>query len=150
MFFFFFSFYDLTKVKSFEEEHTDKWPFSSYHIKRHAWHELALLMLTLTNPGEVVFAHFFSVKLLFYTILLGKQVCMCMLSHIQFFVTPWTVAHQAPLLMEFSKQGYWSVLPFLTAGVLPNLETEPTSPALAGRFFTPEPPGKPSPCISHT
>ena len=118
-----------------------------HHIKRHAWPELVLLMLTLTNLGEVVFAHFFSVKWLFYTILLGKEVCMCMLSHIQFFVTPWTVAYQAPLLMEFSRQGYWSVLPFLTAGVLPILETEPTSPALAGRFFSPEPPGKPSPCI---
>ena len=35
-FFFFFLFYGLTKVKSFEEEHTDKWPFSSYHIKRPA------------------------------------------------------------------------------------------------------------------
>ena len=36
LFIFFFLFYDLTKVKSFEEEHTDKWPFSSYHVKRPA------------------------------------------------------------------------------------------------------------------
>ena len=62
LFFFFFLFYGLTKVKSFEEEHTDKWPFSSYHIKRPAWHELALLMLTLTNPGEVAFVRFLLCK----------------------------------------------------------------------------------------
>ena len=54
-----------------------------------------------------------------------------------------TVAHQAPLSMEFSRQEYWSGLPFLTPGHLPNPENEPVSlasPALAGRFFTTVPP----------
>ena len=37
---------------------------------------------------------------------------MCMLSHVQLFVTPWTVARQAPLAMRFSRQEYWSGLPF--------------------------------------
>ena len=45
--------------------------------------------------------------------------------------------------MEFSRQGYWSGLPFLPPGDLPNPGIEPAPPALAGGFFTPEPPGKP-------
>ena len=58
----------------------------------------------------------------------------------------WTVAHQAPLSMGFSRQEYWSWLPCPPAGDLPDPETEPASlvsPALAGGFFTTEPPGKP-------
>ena len=65
------------------------------------------------------------------------------LSHVQLFVTPWTVAHQAPLTMEFSKQKYWSGLPFPTPGNLPDPGIEPTSlasPELVGRFFTTAPP----------
>ena len=68
------------------------------------------------------------------------------LSPVQLFVTPWAVAHQAPLSMEFSKQKYWSGLPFLTPENLPNPGIEPASPAfsaLAGGFFTTELPGKP-------
>ena len=51
----------------------------------------------------------------------------------------WTVASQAPLSMEFSRQEYWSGLPFLTPGDLPDPRIEPASPmspALAGSFFT--------------
>ena len=44
-------------------------------------------------------------------------VCVCVLSHIQLLVTPWTVALQAPLSMEFSRQEYWSGLPFSTPGI---------------------------------
>ena len=58
-------------------------------------------------------------------------------------VISWAVAHQAPLSMGFSRQEYWSKLPFPSPGDLPELEIEPRSPALAGRFFTIEPPGKP-------
>ena len=70
------------------------------------------------------------------------QQCVCVL-----FVTPWTVACQAPLSMGFSRQEYWSELPFAPLGDPPDPRTEPTSsvsPALANRFFTTEPPGKPS------
>ena len=52
---------------------------------------------------------------------------------------PWTVAHQTPLSMGFSRQEYWSGLPFLPPQNLPDLGIEPTSlrsPALADRFFT--------------
>ena len=62
---------------------------------------------------------------------------------VHLFATPWTVACQAPLSMEFSRQKYWSGLPFPSPGDLPNPGIKPVSPALAGRFFTAEPPGKP-------
>ena len=54
------------------------------------------------------------------------------------------VAHQAPLSTEFCRQEYWSGLPFPSPGHLPNPGIKSTSPALAGRFFTTEPSGKPS------
>ena len=69
-----------------------------------------------------------------------------LLSHVRLFVTPWTVAPQAPLSMGFPRQEYWSGWPFPPPGELPNPGVEPTSPVspvLAGRFFTTEPPGKP-------
>ena len=62
-------------------------------------------------------------------------------------VTLWTIACQAPLSMEFSRQEYWSGLPFPSPGNLLNLGIKPSCPALAGGFFTTEPPGK-SHCCS--
>ena len=56
-------------------------------------------------------------------------------------VTPWTKAHQAPLSMRFSRQAYWSGLPFPPPGDLPNPGIEPVSPELVGGVFAP--PGKP-------
>ena len=58
-------------------------------------------------------------------------------------VTPLTAAHQVSLSMEFPRQEYWSQLPFPTPWDLPDPETEPKSPALAGGFFITAPPGKP-------
>ena len=73
-----------------------------------------------------------------------KSACCCLVSNcVQIFVTPWTIARQAPLSTGFPKQEYWSGLPFPSLGDLPNPRTEPTYPALAGGFFTCEPPGKP-------
>ena len=68
---------------------------------------------------------------------------MKLLSHVRLFATPWTVAHQAPPSMEFSRQEYWSGLPFPSPGDLPKPGIKPASPALAGGFFTTESPGKP-------
>ena len=51
-------------------------------------------------------------------------------SHVRFFPTSWTAAHQAPLSMGFSRQEYWSGLPSLPRGDLPNPGIEPMSPAL--------------------
>ena len=63
-------------------------------------------------------------------------------SCVQLFGTPWTVTHQPPLPMGFSRQESWDSLPFSSPGDLPDSGVEPVSLALAGRFFTPEPPGK--------
>ena len=65
--------------------------------------------------------------------------------HFQLFATPWTIAHQAPLSVGFSRQEHWSGLPFPPPGDSPNRGIEPiypASPALAGGFFTSEPLGK--------
>ena len=66
------------------------------------------------------------------------------LSCARLFVTPWTVAHQAPLSMEFSKQEFCSGLPFPSPGDLPDSEVEPGSPALQADSLPSEPPGKPT------
>ena len=60
------------------------------------------------------------------------------------FVTPWTVARQAPLSMEFSRQEYWSGLPFPSPGDLPNPGIKSGSPALQVDSLPSEPPGKPN------
>ena len=65
-----------------------------------------------------------------------------MLSHVRLFATPWTIAPQAPLSVNFSRQEYWRGLPFSSPGDLPDPGIEPESPALAGGFLTTEPPGK--------
>ena len=68
------------------------------------------------------------------------------LTRVQLFPTPWTVAHQAPLSMGFSRQEYWCELPLPPPADLPDpgikLESH-VSPALAAGFFTTKPPGKP-------
>ena len=65
------------------------------------------------------------------------------LSHVRLFATPWTVAHQALPSMGFSRQGYWSGLPFPSPGELPDPGLEPRSPALQAGALPSEPPGKP-------
>ena len=65
-------------------------------------------------------------------------MCVCVLSHVQLYVTQQTVTHQTPLSMGFSRQEYWSGSPFPTPRDLPNSGIEPVSlasPALAGRLF---------------
>ena len=65
-------------------------------------------------------------------------------------VTPWTVAHQAPLSLGFPRQEYWSGLPLPSPGDLPDPGIEPKSPALlAGGFFTNRAPGKPFPKVGN-
>ena len=65
------------------------------------------------------------------------------LSCVRLFATPWTVAHQGPPSMGFSRQEYWSGLPFPPSGGLPDPEIEPRSPALQADSLPSEPPGKP-------
>ena len=63
------------------------------------------------------------------------NVCALSLSCFRLFMTPWTVARQAPLSLGFSSQEYWSGLPFPSPGDLPDPGNEPMSLALAGGFF---------------
>ena len=66
------------------------------------------------------------------------------LSFVQLFATPWAVARQASLSMGFSRQEYWSGLPFPSPGDLPDSGIEPWSPALEADALTSEPPGNPN------
>ena len=63
-------------------------------------------------------------------------------SRVRLFATPWTVAYQAPQSVEFSRQEYWSGLPFPSPGDPPNPGIEPGSPTLQADALPSEPPGK--------
>ena len=71
-----------------------------------------------------------------------QQKCQS-LSHVRLFATPWTVAHQIPLSLEFSRQEYWSGLPFPSPGDFPNPGIKLQSPVLQADSLPSEPPGKP-------
>ena len=73
------------------------------------------------------------------TLLIGYEVKS--LSRVLLFATLWSIAHTAPLSMGFSRQEYWSGLPFHSPGDLPNPGIEPGSPALQAGALTSEPPG---------
>ena len=83
---------------------------------------------------EFYFFIFFNWSIVIYTII--KVVHAQLLSHVQPYAIPWTVAHQDPLSIEFSRQEYCSGLPFPLPGDLPNPGIKLMSPALAGGFFT--------------
>ena len=66
---------------------------------------------------------------------------MKLLSRVRLFATPWSVAYKAPLSMVFSRQEYWSGLPFPSPGDLPRPGIKPGSPALQADALLSEPPG---------
>ena len=70
-----------------------------------------------------------------------------LLSRVRLFATPWTVAYQASMFMGFSRQEYWSGLPFLSPEDLPDPGIKPGSPTLKADSLPSEPPGK---TIVHT
>ena len=74
--------------------------------------------------------------------LLSSKVKVKLLSHVQLFATPWNVAYQAPLSMGFSRQEYWSGVPFPSPGDIPNPGIEFWSPALQADALPSEPPGR--------
>ena len=77
------------------------------------------------------------------------KVKVKLLSCVRLFATPWIVARQDPLSMGFSRQEYWSGLPFPSPGDLPSSgikPASPASPALRADALTSEPPGKPYHC----
>ena len=88
----------------------------------------AFFVTTFTNLSEVI----------------QQYLSKCQpLSHAQLFTTPWTAVHQAALSMRFSRQGYWSGLPFPSPGDLPNPRIKPLSPALQADSLPTELQGKP-------
>ena len=124
---------------------------------------MLLITLPLQNPLLIIWG---SIFLGFFS-LVSKALCFLFsvwenqdtegyfavalsLSCVQHFATPWTLAHQDVLSMGFPRQAYWSGLPFPSPGNLPNPVTEPTSPALADRFFNTNSPGKPYRGIYYT
>ena len=119
---------------------------SAQHGRMHVW-------ITQYFPGAwflvVIEISFECVYIILFNQVTGCDLT-CVLSHFSRvwpFATPWTVAHEAPLSMGFSRQECWSELPFPTPGDLPDPGIEPTSPAspaLASRFFTTDPLEKPN------
>ena len=108
------------------------------------WQPLYAFLLQLPEP--CFHWHFILHNSSFATGCVCVCVCVCVLglSRVRLFVAPWTVAHQTPLPVGFPRQEYWSGVPLLTPGDLPNPGIKPVSPALVGKFFTTVPPGKPS------
>ena len=101
-------------------------------FQRHLLHCLKILSEDHVKKS-IYYVYYYKTKL---------WLCVCMLSHfsrVRLFATPWTIAHQPPLSMEFSRQEYWSGFPCPPpSGDLPNPQIEPAclmSPTLAGGFF---------------
>ena len=94
-----------------------------------------------TNSRDRIWIQvYLTLKLTFLYAHFCKCVCAQSFSHVRLFVTPWTIAHQAPLSIGFPRQEYWSGL-FSPPRDLHDPGIEPASPALAGGFFPIEPPG---------
>ena len=128
-----FSSFKECRILFWEADHLNSWGFSLNfirHVYSRFYSSVNLLLLLKYFPSEdstecswCVNAHF----------------CLCVLSCVRLFVAPWIVALQAHLSMEFSRQQYWSGLPFPPPEDLPNPGIEPVSlasPALADKFFT--------------
>ena len=104
------------------------------------------------RPGIIVFVIFKSLLQIHNEVFRGdliSETCfeVKLLSRVRFFATSWTVAYQAPPSMGFSRQEYWSGLPFPSPGDLPNSGIKPGSPALQADALTSEPPGKHNTCF---
>ena len=107
---------------------------------------LSLLNYVFTFVWKINWPHI-SASLSGFALLVHWPVCLWSevksLSLVWLFATPWTVAYQAPLPLEFSRREYWSGLPFPFPGDLPNPGIEPWSPGLQADALLSEPPGKP-------
>ena len=111
-------------------------------FKRLPWKEWSPLLShsALFTPGN----HFYQQKPAVPSTVMAESPSVLFFSRSVIsdsFVTPWTVACQAPLSMGFPGQEYWSGLPFPSPGDLPYPGIEPGSPVLAGGFLTTVPPG---------
>ena len=106
----------------------------------------SLSFLTFSSIWTTVFSQEIQGDIFAIELLACVRAQSCLSHHVLLFVTPWDVAYQAPLSMGFPRQEYWSGLSCPPPGDLPDPGIEPrsfASPALAGRFFSTVPPGKP-------
>ena len=101
------------------------------------------MILPITNCSSF---HDFSIQILDCSVTLPHDypTTLILFWHVQLFVTLWSIAHQAPLSMGFSRQEYWIGLPFPSPGDLPNPGTEPGSPALQADSLPSELQGSPT------
>ena len=107
---------------------------------------LRVLVIFLHTTLRIHLPHYMLVFLNVNSLSHESLFCCVSLSCVRDFVTPWTVARQAPLSLEFSRQEYCRGSPFPPPGDLPDpgiASASLASPALASRFFTTVPPGKP-------
>ena len=108
------------------------------------------MALKYSLDGWVCWCHFIILKNFYWSLVdlqccvSFRYVCVLVAQSSLTLCDPWTVAHWAPLSMEFSRQEYWSGLPFPPPGYLPNLGIEPRSPTLQADSLPFEPSGKPS------
>ena len=104
-------------------------------LSPHRWHTVISLLLSPHVTNSLQRSWFGSDNV--------KTEEVKLLSHVRFSAIPLTVAHQAPPSMAFSRQEYWSGVPFPFPGDLPNLGIKPRSPTLQAVVLPCEPPGKP-------
>ena len=106
------------------------WLIVSLHILLWTYWPLVFIFLGL---NVITFEYFFFC--LFTCLSLINSICVCVLSRVWLVAAPWTIAYQAPLSMEFSRQEYWSGFSFPSPGDLPDPGMERVSQASAGMFF---------------
>ena len=95
------------------------------------------------NAVDLIWTSYVLAVLKFFLFSWRKERKSQSLSHVQLFAIPWTVAHQAPLSMEFFRQEYWSGQPLSFPGDLSNPGIDAGSPAMQADSVPSEPPGKP-------
>ena len=100
---------------------------------------IKLCLGTWLRDGQKACLTFFPAKLSFLNVRSEVKSLSC----VRLFVTPWTVAYQASPSMGFSRQAYWSGLPFPSPGDLPDPGIKPESPVLQADALPSEPTGKP-------
>jgi len=118
----------------------------------HAFRNLPWIqMVTMAHPGlssisPISFKVPNNSQLLIFHLPLSSCTTLCLtsLSHVLLFTTPWTVAHQAPVSMGFSRQEYWGGWPCPPLRDVPNPRMRPRAPALQADSLPAEPPGKPT------
>ena len=113
--------------------------FSLFHLSFIVYNTFLVILIVSARSKNLWYTTFF-----LYTLLpKGKVKCLS-LSRVRLFATPQTVANQIPLSMGFSRQEYWSGLPFPLPANLPDPGIKPGSPAMQADYLLSEPPGIPS------